>query len=71
MAAKALEEVPFEKRDNSAIMMAINTKKIPEAKRRIKEFRRELCDWLQKDASRDAVYEMVSAFYPITQSEEL
>ena len=69
-AAEALESVPIEERDNSGVTMAIHRRRIPEAKARIKKFRRELCDFLQQDADRDSVYQLAVAFYPFTQKEK-
>lgn len=70
MAEKAIDEIPFDRRDNSAMMMSINSKRIPEVKMKIKAFRRELCDWLQKDKDHDCVYELATAFFPITEQKE-
>jgi transcriptional regulator with XRE-family HTH domain len=69
LSMKALEEVPFEKRSHTSMTMAFNSKRLPEAKTRITKFRRELCDWLQKDMQRDAVYEMTFSLFPVTPLE--
>lgn len=66
LSLNALEQTPFELRDHSSMTMAIHTKRIPEAKKRIRKFRRELCEWLQTDSDRNAVYEMVLSFFPVT-----
>ncbi len=68
-AMTALEEIPMEKRDQSSMTMAINSKRLPEAKERIKKFRRELCDYLQQDQIRDSVYQLGVSFYPLTKLE--
>jgi plasmid maintenance system antidote protein VapI len=70
LSAKALEEVPLERRDHSGTCMAIHTRRIPEAKEMIKRFRRELCDHLQQDLDRDAVYQLGVSFYPLTLEEK-
>lgn len=69
MALKALDEVPFEQRDHSSITMAINSKHVPEARRRIKQFRRELMSFLQQPGERDMVYQMGIALYPVSKSD--
>ncbi len=63
-AARAMDEVPAEKRDQSAITMAIDSSKLPEAKERIKRFRRELMEFLQ-DGQRDSVYQLAVSFFPV------
>ncbi|MDH4469339.1 MAG: TIGR02147 family protein [Bacteriovoracaceae bacterium] len=65
-ASAALEEIPMELRDQSSMTFAINTKQLNEAKKRIKNFRRGLCDYLQKTKDRDAVYQLGISFYPVT-----
>jgi hypothetical protein len=69
-AIEAMESVPIEKRDQSSMTMAMDSKKIPEAKERIKQFRRELCDFLQIETdTRDAVYQLSVSFFPLTRLE--
>lgn len=65
-ALQALNDVPLEMRDQSSIAMAISISLIPEAKKRIKAFRRNLCRFLQKNKTRDAVYQLGISFYPLT-----
>jgi uncharacterized protein (TIGR02147 family) len=69
MAITAMEEIPMELRDQGSMTMAIHTRRLPEAKERIKKFRRELCDFLQqdRDSDRDAVYQLNTSFYPLTR----
>lgn len=68
-ALKAMEEVPLELRDQSAMTMAIDSRLLPEAKKKIKRFRRELCSLLQKSKYRDEVYQLGVSFYPVTNKE--
>lgn len=65
-AIVALETVPMEKRDQSSITMAIDTSKLPEAKKRIQKFRRELMHFLQSDGEPDEVYHLSISLYPVT-----
>lgn len=65
MALKALEQVPIEKRDQSSMTMAIDTRKIPEAKLKIKKFRREMATLLSRGDSRDEVYQLSVSLFPI------
>lgn len=62
-AARALDEWTIEQRDQSGITMAIDSSKLPEAKERIKRFRRELMDFLQ-EGKRDRVYQMSISLFP-------
>jgi uncharacterized protein (TIGR02147 family) len=56
-AIEALERDPVELRDTTALCMAIDPKKIPEAKKRIQEFKKSLCAFLESD-KREKVYEL-------------
>lgn len=65
-AIAALETVPLEKRDQSSITMAIDSRKLPEAKKRIQKFRRELMQFLQSEGKADQVYHLSVSLYPVT-----
>lgn len=67
MAIGALQETPIEERDQSAMTMAIDSDLLPEAKEKIKKFRRELCDFLQTGRKTDRVYHMSLSLYPISK----
>ena len=56
----------MELRDQSSMTFAMNTKQLNEVKKRIKNFRRGLCAFLQKTKDRDAVYQLGISFYPVT-----
>ena len=64
----ALSEVPITERDHSSICMAIDSRKLPEAKERIKKFRRELCSFLKGEtpSDLDRVYHLAISLYPVT-----
>jgi hypothetical protein len=49
--------------------MPANSKKIKEAKDKIKKFRRELCDFLE-DGNHDSVFQLCIQLYPLTHSNE-
>ena len=63
----AIDEVPVEWRDITSITMSIDTKKLPEAKEMIKNFRRELCAFLELDEKKNEVYNLNIQFIPITK----
>jgi transcriptional regulator with XRE-family HTH domain len=59
----ALETVPIARRDHTS--MAINTARLPAAKEKITNFRRELCAFLKADDVYDQVYHLSVSLYPI------
>lgn len=68
MALSALDEVPVTLRDQSTMTMAIDSSLLPEAKEKIKNFRRELCAFLQKkQRGRNSVYQLSLSLYPVTK----
>ena len=69
MAIDAIEGVSPELRDNTGMTMAIDRAKIPEAKKRIAKFRRELCAYLQS-GKKDSVYQIGIALYPLSRDGE-
>lgn len=70
MATTALEEVPLELRDQSSMTVAIDTRLLPEAKLRIKKFRREMARLVQKSGSWNEVYQLGISFYPLTKPRD-
>ena len=66
-ALLALEDVPIERRDQTAMTMAIETRLLPVAKKKITAFRRRLCKFLQKNTKkRDDVYLLSLSLFPVT-----
>ncbi|MGE3975681.1 MAG: DUF4423 domain-containing protein, partial [Bdellovibrionales bacterium] len=71
LAIQALETVPMSQRDQSSMTMAIDTSLMDAAKEKIKNFRRELCDFFQKENNpRNAVYQLTISLCPLTKIEE-
>lgn len=70
MAINAMENVPIEYRDQSTITMGLDDSQMPEAKERIKQFRREICKTLQKTKKRNSVYQFTISLYPVTNREK-
>jgi transcriptional regulator with XRE-family HTH domain len=70
LALRALDEVPFEERDHSSMTMALDSKRLAEAKILIKDFRRKFCEILQSSKNRDSVYTLNIAFYPHYKSHK-
>ncbi len=70
-AADALEEIPIERRDQSSMTMAIATKRLPEARLLIKQFRRKLSQLLEGDLAKDEVYNLCISLYPLTTLKKM
>jgi uncharacterized protein (TIGR02147 family) len=66
MAHRSLDTDPIEKRDFTAITMAIDPKKLPEARKRIRAFRDELCAFLESDEKKE-VYELCFQLFPLSK----
>ncbi|HVK62440.1 MAG TPA: TIGR02147 family protein [Bdellovibrionales bacterium] len=62
----ALEDVEIEQRDITSMTMAIDPKKLPEAKKMITDFRRKLCGFLEK-GKQSEVYALCIQLVPLTK----
>lgn len=69
-ALAALENVPIEKRDQSSMTLAMDSRKLPEARRRILKFRRSLTRFLESGGTPDQVFNLSISLYPLTPSQE-
>jgi uncharacterized protein (TIGR02147 family) len=69
-ALVALEEIPMDLRDQTSMTMAIDSELLPEAKKRITDFRRKLCSFLQSGKKKDQVYQLGVSLYPLTNLEK-
>lgn len=63
-ALSALEEIPMNHRDQSSLTVAMRADRIDDVKLKIKTFRRELCEFLERDDERDSVYQLSVSFFP-------
>lgn len=66
LAHDKLDSVELLKRDFTAMTMAVDMKKLPQAKEMIKQFRRELCDFLETDEQTE-VYKICIQLFPLTE----
>ena len=64
---KSILNDPVELRDFTSMTMAIDSKKIPAAKKRIRKFLQSMCDLLE-EGSKDEVYKLGVNLYPVTKS---
>jgi DNA-binding MarR family transcriptional regulator len=69
-AAESLEEDSVEVRDFSSTTIAIDSKLIPYAKERIRKFRRELCEELEKSSAPKEVYHLSVQIFPLSRKEK-
>lgn len=70
LSLKALDTVPIEKRDHTSMTMAVNPKDLPEARARIKKFRRELCAYLERNEKPTEIYQLGIGLFPVTKNED-
>jgi uncharacterized protein (TIGR02147 family) len=66
MALRALEEVPIAERDQSSVTLAIDIERLPEAKERIRNFRRAFAAQMQRSGTKNSVYQLGISFYPVS-----
>ncbi len=67
-ALDAIDHVEAEKKDITSMTMAIDIDKLPEAKKIITKFRRDMCAFLE-DGEQTEVYNLGIQLYPITRNK--
>ena len=65
----SIDEVEIEKRDHTAVTMAIETHDLDKAREIIRRFREEMCHNLEKNKTPDEVYQLTISFFPISQTQ--
>ena len=65
-AIVALDQIPVERRDQSAMTLAVNVGRLKVAKERIRDFRRSLAGYLEGGAPKTAVYHLSISLYPVS-----
>ncbi len=69
-AGAAMETTPIDKRSNSATNMTIDTAKLPEAIKALREFRRKFCKEQSGSKNKDRVYCLAIHFFPLDEVKE-
>jgi hypothetical protein len=69
LAQRAMEEDSFSSCDFSSMTMAIDPAKLPEAKSRIRDFRRSLCEFMET-GNQKQVYRMSVQLFPLSDRKE-
>ncbi len=68
---EAVKKIDIEERDHTSTMLTINKKDIPEVKKKIKKFRKELACYLERPSVRaDSLYQIQIGFYPLIKKEK-
>jgi uncharacterized protein (TIGR02147 family) len=67
-AIESLEQQTMQERDITTITMAIDPKRLPKASKMITEFRRALCEFLEK-GERTEVYTFIPALFRLSKPE--
>jgi Helix-turn-helix. len=67
-ALHAVDECPADRKDITSMTIAADSRKLKQAKEKIKNFRRELCAFLE-DGESDAVFHLALQLYPVTDLE--
>ncbi len=67
---EALEDIPFAQREHSSLTVAIDPKDLPEIKKKITEFRRNLDLWIEKRGTPKEVYNLCVSFFPLSESQK-
>ncbi len=68
-ALDAIDNTHQDEKDISSMTFAIDERKLPEAKEKIKKFRREMCHFLE-NGTQTKVYHLAVQLYPVKNSKE-
>lgn len=63
----ALEEISFDLRDHGSTTLALNKSQLPEIKKLLTTFRRDLVELIQKKEPFDEVYQLSISLFPLTK----
>lgn len=67
-ALHSVDNCPQDRKDITSMTIATNSKRLKEAKEKIKNFRRELCAFLEEGEG-DSVFHLALQLYPVTDLE--
>lgn len=68
-AEEALQELPVEEREFSAITLAFHSEQMPEIRQELKKMRRRLGQKIQEQPGKDRVYCLAIQFFPVDRKE--
>jgi len=67
---EALLQTPIHERDHTTVTMAVDRAKLPAAREKIKRFRRSLARFLAEGETRDEIFNLNIALFPLTKLHE-
>ncbi len=68
MSAESLNRDDIKARDHNSNMIAIQKSYLPQAKKMLKDFRRQFAKFLQRPSAKpDSVYDLTTSFFPISR----
>jgi len=66
---EAVELVPFAERDHGSLTVAIDPKRMPEFKEKLRQVRQELGEFFQPEGKGEEVYQLQISFFPLTRAD--
>lgn len=69
LSLDALKEVPIEYREHGSLTVAIDKKRLPEIKDKIRSFQKDLGKMVQRKGDLNEVYQLTISFFPITKQD--
>jgi len=66
-ATEAIEDIPFADRESGSLTIACSKELLPELKKKIQKFRREIHQFIEAHEKPDEVYQLVVSFYPLSK----
>ena len=63
----ALESTPMDCREHGSLLVAIDKKRVPEFKERLRRIRLELSDYFQSSPETNELYQFQLSFFPVTK----
>lgn len=69
LSLTALETIPIDRREHGSLTVAIDEKKLPDIKAKIRKFQQELGKYCQREGNLDEVYQLTISFFPITTDD--
>ena len=71
LSEKALSNLPRTKRDHTSTTVAMNKNDLPEVKEKIKKFRFELVEFIEREqVAPDEVFQLAISIFPLTNIGE-
>ena len=67
-AVSSIDTVPFEQRESGSLTVACSQELLPEVRKRILQFSRELDQFIGQHRDHDEVYQLVMSFFPLTET---